>query len=121
MIILLILINAVMTASAQVLLKLGVNTLGGVQLDHSLSFFWKAATSPFVITGTVLYVLSLALWLVILTKASVSFAYPIMSLSYVFGMTLAMLFLGEKVLPWQWIGATVIIIGTCIVAKSAGK
>ncbi|MBI2415252.1 MAG: EamA family transporter [Candidatus Kerfeldbacteria bacterium] len=119
MIVLFIIINAVISAAAQVVLKIGVNRIGSVSVDRSLDFFVQAATSPYVLTGTGLYVLSLALWLVILTKASVSFAYPIMSLAYVFGLVFAMLFLGERVVPWQWAGVGCIILGTYLIAHSA--
>lgn len=118
MVLLLIVFNALISASAQIVLKLGINRVGGFQPGDSIQFFLKAATSPYVIGGTVLYVISLGLWLVVLSKANVSYAYPIMGLSYVFGIALAMVFLGEKVVAWQWLGSAFIIVGIYFVTKS---
>lgn len=118
MILFLIAFNALITACAQIVLKLGINRIGGFQTSEGIQFFLKAATSPYVIGGTILYVISLGLWLVVLSKANVSYAYPIMGLSYVFGIILAMLVLDEKVVVWQWLGSACIILGVYFVTKS---
>lgn len=118
MVLLLITFNALIAATAQIVLKLGVNRLGVFQADKVVEFFFKAAMSPYVLGGTALYVLSLGLWLVILSKANVSYAYPIMGMSYVFSILLAMLVLHEKANGWQWVGAGIIIVGIFFVTKN---
>lgn len=117
MVIILIVFNALIAATAQIVLKLGVNRLGAFQTDKIFEFFFKAVLSPYVLGGTTLYVFSLGLWLVILSKANVSYAYPIMGMSYVFGILLAMLVLHEKASGSQWIGAAIIVIGIIFVTK----
>ncbi len=113
----LIIFNAIITATAQIVLKLGVNKVGVLDPDKLVQFFLKAAVNPFILGGTVLYGFSLGLWLVILSKANVSYAYPIMGMSYVFSILLAMIVLQEKVNGWQWLGAGVIILGIYFVTK----
>lgn len=117
MILVLITFNALITATAQIVLKLGVNRLGVFQVDKIVEFFFKAAASPYILGGTSLYVFSLGLWLVILSKANVSYAYPIMGMSYIFSILLAMLVLHERANGWQWLGAGIIIIGIFFVTR----
>lgn len=118
MVLILIAFNALISASAQIILKLGVNRLGVFTPDKIVDFFFKAALSPYILGGTALYVFSLGLWLVILSKANVSYAYPIMGMSYIFGILLAVLILHEKANGWQWIGAGIIIVGIFFVTKN---
>lgn len=113
-----VLVNAFINALAQIVLKVGVNRLGGFSTSAPLQFFLSAIGNLYVWLGTILYVISLAIWLVILSKANVSYVYPIMALSYVFGILLASLFLGEKVLIWQWVGVGFIILGVFFITKS---
>lgn len=118
MVVLLIAFNALITATAQIVLKLGVNKIGGFIPGESTQFFIKAISSPYVIGGTALYGISLGLWLIILSKANVSYAYPIMGLSYVFSIILAVLVLDEKVVTWQWFGTALIVLGIYFITKS---
>lgn len=110
--------NALLTALAQILLKFGVNRIGTFSTGNTSTFFMKALTSPLVWCGAGLYGLSLVIWLAVLSKTNVSVAYPLLSLTYVFSMILAMWLLGEKVVLWQWIGAACIILGTVFIFRS---
>ena len=44
-------------------------------------------------------------------------AYPMVSLSYVFGMLAALLFFHETIPPTRWLGVFLIITGCFLVAK----
>lgn len=46
-----------------------------------------------------------------------SVAYPMISLSYVFGMLAAVVCFHEDVSLSKWIGVAFIIIGCCLIAK----
>ena len=46
-----------------------------------------------------------------------SLAYPMISLSYVFGMIAAIVFFHEQVSLTRWVGVFCIIMGCCLIAK----
>jgi undecaprenyl phosphate-alpha-L-ara4N flippase subunit ArnE len=44
-------------------------------------------------------------------------AYPMISLSYVFGMFAAMIFFHEEISTTRWVGVACIIIGCILIAR----
>ena len=60
---------------------------------------------------------SSVLWMYIVKNYPLSVAYPMISLSYVFGLIAAILFFHESVSAVKWIGVSFIIIGCCLIAK----
>jgi hypothetical protein len=81
------LLCVILTAAAQIALKLGVS---GAKMQEVLSgggtssFLMRALLSPTVLFGLALYGLSTVLWLLVLAKSDVSYAYPFVSLGFVF-------------------------------------
>jgi len=74
--------------------------------------------NPFVILGLGCYGLAFLVWLIVLAKAEVSFAYPMISLSYVFTAILAWQLLGEHVTVTRIAGILVTCLGVVIIARS---
>lgn len=56
-------------------------------------------------------------WMYILKIFPFSIAYPMISLSYVFGMLAAMFFFHESVSLSKWCGVILIMFGCCLIAK----
>ena len=52
-------------------------------MEEILPRLLRAATNPFVVGGAVAYALSFALWLIVLTRVDLSYAYPLLSMGYV--------------------------------------
>lgn len=63
------------------------------------------------------FALASLLWMWIVKVFPFSMAYPMVSLSYVFGMLAAILFFHEEVSLTKWIGVGCIILGCLLVAK----
>lgn len=57
------------------------------------------------------------LWMYILKHYPLSMAYPLVSLSYVFGMISALCFFHEAVPLTRWIGVALIMIGCYFIVK----
>ncbi len=57
------------------------------------------------------------LWMYILKHYPLSMAYPMASLSYVFALVLAVLFLHETIAWNRWLGVALVMIGCVFVAK----
>lgn len=57
------------------------------------------------------------LWVYIVKHFPFSIAYPLVSLSYVFGMFSAIIFFHEEVSAVKWMGVAFIVIGCFLIAK----
>lgn len=117
----LILLTVVCGVTGQLALKTGMSRVGRIgtrALSAPLDLVKRIATSPLVVVGLALYVLGAALWLTVLSQASLSFAYPILALSYAFTPIFARLVLGESVPTLRWAGILTICLGVFLVSQS---
>lgn len=110
--ILLILLNVLLLASGQLLWKKGLTAAGGISLSNILQVFM----SPLVVVGLLLYVLATIIWFAVLSRADLSFAYPLQSMAYIVGMIAAWLLLKEVIPVTRWVGALIIMIGVAVVS-----
>ena len=103
-----ILISVVLAAVAQLTLKHGMNQVtaqgGPLDLKAPLAVVRRAGTNASVIAGLAIFVLSAAFWLVVLSKASLSFAYPFVSLTYVLILVFDRFVLDQPVSAMRWGG-----------------
>lgn len=117
----LLIISVTLNVTANIFLKKGVISFGGISSDKAqlLASLTKAAFSPFIIGGLVLYGLSFVIWLRVLSFNDLSRAYPIFA-SVVFLMTTigSMKFLNEDVSLMRFVGMAVMLTGIFIVARS---
>ncbi len=117
-VLLLILATVLLSALAQLALKLGV--MNGEDAGRGVrSFAESAATSPGVWIGLTIYGASVALWLWILSKIDLSVAYPFVGVSFVLTMLFGALFLHESVTLVRIVGTLMIAAGCILVARSA--
>lgn len=120
MLILLILLSVALAAVAQFTLKQGMDRVversGELHVTfHSLR---TVATTAAVWMGLVLFGLSAAVWLVVLSRASLSFAYPFASLTYVLILLADRFILDQPVPALRYAGVVFIIVGIVLVAQT---
>ena len=115
-----ILSGVLLNATAQLLIKAGTNTFGPIALsgDELLGTALKVSMEPFIVGGLVCYVVSVAIWIVALSKVDVSVAYPMLSIGYIVNAIVAWQLLGESLSADKVLGIGVIILGVYIVARS---
>ncbi len=117
----LILVSVSLAALAQVTLKVGVNRVTddtGGTLKLSGGSLGSLAASPVVWGGLALFGFSAVVWLLVLSRASLSFAYPFASLSYVLILILGHFFLHEEVTALRLGGVALIVAGIVLVAQT---
>lgn len=68
--------------------------------------------------GLALYGLSSIAWLWVLSRAQLSFAYPVLALSFPIVVALSAVLFGESVGPIQWIGVLLIIAGVSLLSRT---
>lgn len=111
---LLAIFQSVLLAGSQVLLKVALRDLPHFAWTWD---FWRRLllSLPFFLTGVTFAAASL-LWLYIIRHYPFSMAYPLVSLSYVFGMLAAVWVFHESVPAVSWIGILLILSGCWLIA-----
>jgi drug/metabolite transporter (DMT)-like permease len=115
----LILLSVAFAALAQLTLKHGMNQVGVASL--STGSLKAVATNVSVIAGLALFGLSAVVWLLVLSRASLSFAYPFASLTYVLILLADKFVLHEDIPILRWAGVFAIMSGIVMVAQTPHK
>jgi drug/metabolite transporter (DMT)-like permease len=107
-------------ALAQLTLKHGMNqvTAASGELQLNAGSLRDVVTTPAVWGGLFLFGLSAFVWLAVLSRASLSFAYPFASLSYVLILLADRFVLHEQIPPLRWAGVFCIMVGIVLVAQT---
>lgn len=116
----LILVDVILNVTGQLSLKYGMSQFGNFSLSVSTlpPIFLRAATNLHVLLGLCCYGLGFLVWLIVLAKAEVSYAYPLISLGYVFTAILARLLFGEAVSMTRMAGILITCLGVFLIARS---
>jgi drug/metabolite transporter (DMT)-like permease len=116
----LILVDVALNVTGQLSLKYGMSKFGNFTLSLATlpPVFMKAATNLHVLLGLLCYGLGFMVWLIVLSKAEVSYAYPMISLGYVFTAILARMLLGEAVSATRMAGILITCLGVFLIARS---
>lgn len=120
----LILVDVLLSVAGQLSLKVGVMQIGvagAAALVDPLGLALRVLTTPLLLAAVAMYILALSAWLVALSRLSLSFAYPLLSLIYVLIPIAAWLLLGEQVPLLRWLGIGVTLAGIGLVGRSAGR
>ena len=119
-VLLLLLLGVLLNALAQLGLKSATATSGAITLERS-SLGAAASTllsTPVFWAALAAYGLSVIVWVIGLSRAPVSQAYPLLSLGYVLTALGAWAMLGETLSMQRITGIAVIIVGVFLVSRS---
>lgn len=120
---LLFLLVALIGAAGNIFLKLGINQ--SISLLPEINSLKSILQSAFIliknywmILAFCLYVPGLIIYLKILSKFELSYAFPLISAVYIFVLLFSWLFLKEDINTLRIIGTLIIVLGIILVAKS---
>jgi drug/metabolite transporter (DMT)-like permease len=120
MLIALILLSVSLAALAQLTLKHGTDQVtarsGALHLGYGS--LRAIVTTPAIWAGLLVFGLSAAVWIVVLSRASLSFAYPFASLTYVLILMADRFVLDQEVPALRYAGVAFIIVGIVLVAQT---
>jgi drug/metabolite transporter (DMT)-like permease len=115
----LILAFTVLVVAGQLLLKTGLTTFGEINsLGLLMSKILVIVFNPYVFSGLVLYVFSTGLWLIVLSRTSLSFCYPFISISYVLIIITSRIFFHEIIDIYKILAIFLIISGVIMLSLS---
>lgn len=95
-----------------------VGRIGTAQVSAFGDTLARAAREPRLWLGLILFGVSAVFWLVVLSRVSLSIAYPFAGLSYVGIVVLDKYVLHEQVPLLRWVGVATIALGIALVGLS---
>ena len=102
----------------QVLLKIGMTRVTAACHEKGLGpvgLFMAAIMNPWIMVAIPLYFIGFFIWLLVLSKLDLSYAYPFLALAYVLVPVASWLILGEVIPPLRWLGIAVICVGIIMI------
>jgi uncharacterized membrane protein len=99
----------------QVFMKLGTRDVGGITVKKLASKeIFSILFNKYIFPGLLFYAIGWFLWLVVLSQAELSYAYPFFALSYAIIAIISWLFLGETMSLLKAAGILLIMIGAIL-------
>ena len=111
--------SVLLNCSAQLLMRKGMLVYGEVDGFHSLIGFIPQMLSNLYLWGAMLcYAVSIMMWMFVLSRVEVSYAYPFLSIGYVLSAVVGYFWLQENITPIRIVGIAVICIGVVLISRS---
>ncbi len=101
-----LIVSTLLGSLGQLFFKIGIDSNG----------IYSMAT--FIIAGAFVYGIATLIYLFVLGRSHLSWAYGFVGFSYIFTALLAFFVLGETIQTTRWIGVIVIAIGTALIGLS---
>jgi multidrug transporter EmrE-like cation transporter len=114
----LLLFAVISAATGQVMLKHGMQIATARATSSGRSLVMSAVTSPWVLTGLLVFGISAIAWLGALSKVPLSIAYPFNAIGYLVILTASIVILHERANLLTWAGSLLVVSGVVIVVLS---
>jgi multidrug transporter EmrE-like cation transporter len=116
----LIMLGVLLNAAAQIFLKEGMRRIGHFEFvwANIVPIGFQVAGNLFVLGGLLCYVVSVAVWLLVLSRVEVSFAYPLLSVGYIVNAVAGYYLFQENLSLTRITGILIICVGVYFVTRS---
>jgi multidrug transporter EmrE-like cation transporter len=109
--------SVVASAIGQFCLKIGALKLGKFESDNLFGMVMMMATNWHIIGGLVCYALGVVAYILLLNQVSLSVASPAMTLSYVIGIMMGVMFFKETLHFPQYVAIAMILAGVVLLTQ----
>jgi multidrug transporter EmrE-like cation transporter len=116
-----IVLSVALAAAAQLTLKYGMLQVGPIRsgdIQEPVQTVLRVARQPAVWGGLILFGVSAVFWLIVLSRVSLSFAYPFAALTYVLILLFDRFILKTEVPGLRWAGVFLIITGIILISRT---
>ena len=116
----LILTGVLLNSAAQIVLKQGMRIVGNFAFtwDNLVPIGIRVGSNPYILTGLGFYAISVVVWLMVLSRVDVSYAYPMLSIGYIVAALAGKVFFGEPVDIIRWSGIFTICFGVYLITRT---
>ncbi|WP_051249553.1 hypothetical protein [Maridesulfovibrio zosterae] len=108
--------SVILGVLGQLFMKKGMTALGPLT-DPDIMTFFQIIFQPWVFTGLIAYGLAMMIWVAVLSRLDLSYAYPLLSSGYVLVALGSLWMFGDTISPTRWAGILVISAGVGLTAK----
>ena len=109
-----------LTSAAQIVLKIGSDRSSAAFAGNGMvSAIAGVVTSPLLMLGLALYGIAAIVWIIVLSRVDLSYAYPLAGLGFIQTVLLSYLFLGETISTERLFGTLLIAAGCFLVGSTA--
>jgi multidrug transporter EmrE-like cation transporter len=117
----LILLGVFLNAASQLLLKHGMNRIGyfSFSWDNLWPISQQIIINPFILTAIACYGFSVIVWMLVLSRSEVSYAYPMLSVGYLIVAVSSYFLFQEALTVTRVAGIIVIIFGVYLLNMNA--
>ena len=112
--------SVLLGVSGQVLLKMGVGQ-SGLSEKAAIGLFdivVSVIKTPLMLLGFLLYGVASIVWVIVLSKVDLSFAYPFLAFNFILITISSRILLSETIPLFRWLGVLIICAGILVVAVS---
>ena len=117
-VLLLVLVCVALGVAGQLSLKQGMNAFAD-RRSFDPGLLAQAVVQPYVLLGMGFYGISSLLWLVVLARAPLSVAYPMLSLGYVAVAVLSRVLFAEPLTAVKLFGILLVCFGVALLAQGS--
>ena len=117
---LLLLLAISLSVTGEFLLKAGMNQVGVLSLTPKdfVSGLLRAFSNPRILAGFAFIFSGSLIWLAVLSRVDLSWAYPMLSLGYLFVVLTSWFFLGEAFSLLRVTGTILVCLGVFFIFRS---
>lgn len=116
--IIMILLSVLLNCAAQLFMRKGMLLVGEVGVGNLVSNLGAMICNLWLWSAMACYGISILLWMAVLSKVEVSFAYPFLSIGYVVAAIIGWHFFGESLSLTRIAGILVICVGVYLISRS---
>lgn len=116
--IIIILLSVLLNCAAQLFIRKGMLIIGEIGVSKLISNLSNMICNLWLWTAMVCYAVSILLWMAVLSKVEVSFAYPFLSIGYVVAAIIGWQLFGESLSLTRIVGILVICVGVYLISRS---
>lgn len=113
-----ILSSVLLNCAAQLLIRRGMLQIGEMSMISMAHSIGDLITNISLWLAMFCYAVSILLWMSVLSKVEVSFAYPFLSIGYIVSSVIGYFFFGESLSATRITGIIVICIGVVLISRS---
>lgn len=112
-------IAILLAAGGQILMKLGVMRLGPLEIPGNIvSMATRMILNPGILAGLFVYGVSAFLWVIVLSKVELSYAYPMIAGGYVVVALLSWIIFHDQITPMRIAALVIIVMGVILLGRS---
>ena len=113
-----VLIAVCFSVTGELLLKRGMNKVGELAIATLGTALPKMLHTWELFAGFGSIAIGAVFWLAAISRADLSWAYPLLAIGYILVLAFSALFLREHVSLIRWIGVGFIVIGVYLITRS---